>query len=75
MSPEHLKIFCTEVVNRAKISKFEAYVILLAFRNTSKDKKKTLRTIEEEFSQTKMLPFTVIHPVLARAMTQIKGST
>ncbi len=70
-----LKDYAVEQVNRYKTSRFEAFVILIAFRNKSKNKIKSIEKCEEEYEPTKQLASVTLHPLLWRHIVAIKGSS
>jgi hypothetical protein len=62
-----------EIVNIGKVSKFEMFIIMIGYHNMSKNKLKALQKAELEFSSTKMLPATAVHPKLWERAQAIKN--
>jgi hypothetical protein len=70
-----LKAFAEDQVKRYKTSRFEAFIILIAYHNKSKNKKKSIEKCEEEYEPTKQLASATLHPLLWKQIVDIKGVT
>jgi hypothetical protein len=71
-SKDELLATSIAVVNRAKASKFEAFIIMICYKNQARNKLKSLQKAEAEFATSKQNPSQAIHPKLWAKVLEVK---
>jgi hypothetical protein len=75
LNPASLCERALTAINRGRVSKLEAYISLICWRQHAKNKGKAVVKAEDEFAVSKLLASEHVHPILWKKACEAKASS
>lgn len=73
--PSDLVKAAKDIINRCSISQFEAYIVMICYRNEAPNKKKALAKAETQFAESGLIPHNWVFHKLWDRVLAIKNSS